>query len=311
MRPRDIARAETIRDGLIRFSRQQRNLPGVTTDARMDALLEQILESIHRVQFPTVIASRSISLHAADPKNDSFDPLKAAILARRAGSIDDACWLVFLFVHFGKHRYGGWRYAREVFSGLEQREVWNWIEVSRDPKLFRTWLISNEAELRRPGSGFGNHRKYQSLNAESPNGTGSAVTSYVNWVNPPRTHEELFDDAIRQANGDPKFAFDILYHSMSSVRGFGRTARFDYLTMIGKLNLAGIEPGSPYLSGATGPLAGARLLFGNDTSATITISDLHDALRDLDAVIHVGMQVLEDALCNWQKSPDQFVPFRG
>jgi len=28
-------------------------------------------------------------------------------------------------------------------------------------------------------------------------------------------------------------------------------------------------------------------------------------------VLNVGMQVLEDSLCNWQKSPRQFVHFRG
>ena len=49
---------------------------------------------------------------------------------------------------------------------------------------------------------------------------------------------------------------------MDALRRFGRTARFDYLTMLAKLGLANIAPGSPYLIGATGPLKGARLLFG-------------------------------------------------
>ena len=51
-------------------------------------------------------------------------------------------------------------------------------------------------------------------------------------------------NACEQAKGDPRKAFDILYHSMGAVASFGRTARFDYLTMIGKLGLAPIEPGS-------------------------------------------------------------------
>jgi hypothetical protein len=48
---------------------------------------------------------------------------------------------------------------------------------------------------------------------------------------------------------------------MRAVASFGRTARFDYLTMVGKLGLAGIEPGSTYMQGATGPFTGACLLF--------------------------------------------------
>jgi hypothetical protein len=34
-------------------------------------------------------------------------------------------------------------------------------------------------------------------------------------------------------------------------------------------------------------------------------------LIELDADLKVGMQVLEDALCNWQKSPAHFERFRG
>jgi hypothetical protein len=97
---------------------------------------------------------------------------------------------------------------------------------------------------------------------------------------------------------------------MSAVKSFGRTARFDYLTMIGKLGLAPIEPGSAYLQGATGPVKGARLLFG-DAHAVLSLKELDIRLVQLGGELNVGMQVLEDALCNWQKSPQKFRPFRG
>jgi hypothetical protein len=45
--------------------------------------------------------------------------------------------------------------------------------------------------------------------------------------------------------------------------------------------------------------------------SAISAPDLEAALGELDERLHVGMQVLEDALCNWQKSPAQFVSFRG
>lgn len=52
---------------------------------------------------------------------------------------------------------------------------------------------------------------------------------------------------------------------------------------------------------------GARLLFGGDESTR----KLDLWLVQLGAQLNVGMQVLEDALCNWQKSPEKFRPFRG
>jgi len=105
--------------------------------------------------------------------------------------------------------------------------------------------------------------------------------------------------------------FDDLYNSMKAVISFGRTARFDFLTMVGKLGLANIEPGIPYLVDATGPLAGARLLFADDRDAKLHAGKLDDMVASLGAYLDVGMQVMEDSLCNWQKSPDRFIPFRG
>ena len=93
--------------------------------------------------------------------------------------------------------------------------------------------------------------------------------------------------------------------------GFGRLGKFDFLTMLGKLGVAPIEPGSAYLVGATGPLQGARLLFANDPKAKVGPRELDARLTKLDSYLSVGMQVLEDSLCNWQKSPRRFVSFRG
>jgi hypothetical protein len=98
---------------------------------------------------------------------------------------------------------------------------------------------------------------------------------------------------------------------MESVYRFGRLGKFDYLTMLGKLALAPVEPGSAYMTGATGPVAGARLLFSGDPKADLSALWLDARLVDLDAYLGVGMQVLEDALCNWQKNPTRFRRFRG
>jgi hypothetical protein len=309
VRPRDRDLARQLATGLASFDREKRPLPGIQDPANRTAFLEQLLESIHRVRFVEVLRERALSDRRVDPNDEMFDPLKAAILHQRRGDTEEACWLAFLFVHFGKNARAGWRYAREVYGRLGENGRWDWVSTSASPAAFREWLGAHQDALRRrevPG-GFGNHRKYESLDALSPTGTGAIIESYVKWVNPPRSHAELIEQARRSADDDPKKAFGDLYQSMDAVVRFGRTARFDYLTMLGKLGVAEIEAPSAYLQQATGPLRGAKLLFGSDDSPVI----LDQWLVALDSYLNVGMQVLEDALCNWQKSPAKFEPFRG
>lgn len=271
------------------------------------------MESMHRVEYVRAIRSRRLSPRRMDPNDEIFDPLRAAILHHKSGNIDEAFWLVFLFVHFGKHPKAKWRYIREVYGRLGTQDRWNWANVSCSPSDFRAWLHAHEMDIKRPGvpGGFGNHRKYQSLKAYSGTGTGSAVETYVNWVRPPRQHMDLFSEFYAEAGRNPKCAFELLYRSMEQVASFGRTARFDYLTMVGKLGLAPIAPGSAYIQGSTGPTAGARLLFHADREARGSLVQIDRWLQELDEYLGLGMQVLEDALCNWQKSPHKFKPFRA
>ncbi len=88
-------------------------------------------------------------------------------------------------------------------------------------------------------------------------------------------------------------------------------AKFDYLSLIGRYAIAPIDAGSAYLSGATGPVKGARQLFDGRRNGPSSLKKLQDMLDALDADLQVTMKVMEDALCNWQKSPDRFVHFKG
>lgn len=313
MRPRDTARGRELEDRLVRHDHSIRHLPGINDSNARSAFVEQLLESLHRIQYVAVIAEREISPRRADPNDELFDPLKAAILQKRTGNLEEAFWLTFLFVHFGKNARGGWRYAREIYGRLGASHRWDWAAISADPAAFRSWLDSHQMELRRTGvaGGFGNHRKYESLDARSPGGTGAVFQSYVEWVNPPRSHQRLVLDAVQRAGGDPRLSFDYLFRSMDAVTHFGRTARFDYLTMLGKLGLAPIEPGSVYIQNSTGPEKGARLLFGVHENVEASRKTLDKWLLELEGSLNVGMQAIEDAICNWQKNPNHFVAFRG
>ena len=311
MRPGDQVVAVALSDALERFSRERCRLPGIEDAARKWALLGQMVESIRRVRYVSVIRQRHVTSLRADAGSALFDPIRGAIHLEQAEYFEEACWLVFVFVHFGKHRRTGWQLARDVVGRLGEGRHWIWARVSVNPSAFCRWLEVNQATLR-GGDGvarhLGNHRKYQSLDANSSTGTGAAVVTYVKWILKDGSHAALFSRAQRECEGEPRRTFDKLYQSMDAVASFGRTARFDYLTMLGKIKLADIEPGSTYMVGATGPLAGGRLLVGDNKFARREMDEL---FLELDQYLNVGMQVLEDSLCNWQKSPNEFKPFRG
>ena len=95
---------------------------------------------------------------------------------------------------------------------------------------------------------------------------------------------------------EPSDEFDILYRRLRLVTRFGRTGRFDFLVLLLDLGLISAEPRSCYLRGATGPLQGAKLLWGERLS-----KELDELAAELSERLDVSPIVMEDALCNWQK----------
>lgn len=304
----DTSRAREVDAALLAHARDRRALPGIADSAPRGALVRQVIDSLHRVQFPRVVAARQTSPARADPKDVAlFDPVRGAVHHHQLGNHDEACWLVFLFVQFGRHPKGGYRYARDVYGRLGQGGRWDWATVSADPKAFTRWLAAHHVTIKTGGAGgFGSHRKRETLH---PHGTGRTVETYVAWIDPALGHRGRFDDAFAAAAGDGGGAFAKLYESMARVHRFGRTARFDYLAMLGKLGLSDIWPARTFLRDSTGPLAGARLLYGVGSESRA--ATLEQWLIELDADLRIGAQALEDAICNWQKQPDRYRPFRG
>jgi hypothetical protein len=266
----------------------------------------QMVASIRRLEYTDIIRKRNISPERANPLSPMFDPERAAILFAQEGKFDEAIWIIFLATHFGKALDSGWTRLRDVYSGLRQ-EIWTWQKVTADIGAFRTWLGANEHRIR---GKFGNHRRYQSIKAASQRGTAAVVESYISWVGPSRSHATKFGELIREAGNDPQTIFDHFYNDMQ-VSQFGRLGKFDFLALLGRLEFAPISPGSAYLDDATGPLRGARLLVTGDAKSKTDAKKLDELLKQLDEKLTVGMQVMEDSLCNWQKSPTEFVHFLG
>ena len=178
---------------------------------------------------------------------------------------------------------------------------------SNNPQSYADWIEDRHETF---AGRFGNHRKYESLKPGSK-GTGAIVRSYVDWISDFGSHAAMVAQAQGLARGNARRAFSVLYEQMRAVLRFGRTGRFDYLTMLSKVGLANIEADSTYMNEATGPKRGARLLFDGQIDSNTGARTLETRVAALEQHLGVGMQVMEDAMCNWQKSPNRYVAFRG
>lgn len=311
MREKDRELAQRLVESLTQFSTEVRALPGIDAPENMDALVAQLVDSIRRIRYVERIRQRRLSPLRGDASSDIFDPIKAAVIHVQNGNIEEASWLTFLAIHFGKSSQDGWALTQAFYSALGQGFTWDWNRASYNPDAPLEWLELNYQELASKNYHFGNHRKYESINPTKRSFTGLVLRSYIHWINDNQSHERLFRTAIESNDGNPRRAFRSLYRSMNDVYRFGRIGKFDYLTMIGKVGAAQIEADSTYMVGATGPYDGAVLLFTGQAGDDIQRKTLDKWLIELDEHISVGMQVLEDALCNWQKSPSLYEQFRG
>lgn len=289
------------------------SMPGIYNSGALECLVLQFIDSFRRVKYIATISDRVNSDYYCNTLYSSFDPLKGAVWFKKNRNYDEAMWLTFLSTHFGKNLHSGWNLTRGVYGALGAKNLkWTWETVNNDFDRFRNWLHNNQEKIKKTGN-FGNHRKYQSIDAMKPTGTGNAVGSYIEWYNSFNNYNGLMTFLKNDSSNNPRDGFQKLYTSLSSVVSFGRTAKFDFLTMLGKLKILNIEPDSTYMDGATGPKLGTKLLFFGTKNFSVTNTDLEQIINDFELHLNYpfGMQIIEDALCNWQKSPNKYIHFRG
>lgn len=286
-------------------ARRPLSLQGLPDVASVDTLAMQFVASIRREDYYRQVQAKPVSASRADPNHASFDAERAVAFHMQQGNVDEAGWLIFLMTHFARRPDTGWLRLKDVYGQLGAG-IWDWPTVAANPAAFYQWLAANWQSVR---GAFGNHRKYESMRPTAKRPMAQAVADYLAWIGP-AGHRAFFAGAVRTAGNNPHTIFDHLYGTLK-ITSFGRLAKFDYLSLVGRYGLAPIAAGSAYLDGATGPGRGVRRLFdGNPTNATSNVT-LQSKLDALDDRLNVGMEVMEDALCNWQKSPRHFVHYTG
>lgn len=298
------------------FSEHDFLLKGLKSEMHFVTFAKQIADSIRRIEYVEKISPSHKKIHElrADPNSEIFDPLRAAYIHLNKGEYDEACWNVFLATHFGKNISTKWQLCRDIYSGL-RTEIWSWYKITDDFVGFEKWYNDASQELVRNSTlrQYGNHRKYETLKANSKRSIPKVFRSYLDFIGNTKSHEARFEEAKTIAK-TPEDLFSLLYSNMNSVLSFGRTAKFDYLTMLKKISLLDVEPGHLFLRGSTGPVKGCRLLFNGDKLNGDRVDLLDEKLKALAEILdipYLKMQVLEDSLCNWQKSPSEYLYFGG
>lgn len=224
---------------------------------------------------------------------DRMDILRWIAAANEAGERDEALWRAFIAAHFGRASADRNNSAEKLSAGrflcgFGPEPVWTWAKVSEDPFALRDWLHVSARRL--SVLKFGNHRK---MRAKKPDLLFRVFESFLEWV---EQHGGTPERAFKTTTSNPESRFDELYPKLHGLHDFGRTGAYDFLCLLGDLKLLDVSPSSCYLQGATGPLKGAKKLWGNRSAGELTrLAD--DTARRLG----VPIEVLEDALCNWQK----------
>jgi hypothetical protein len=304
IRPSETAFAHNLDAQLSAFSQNVTALPGVDDPIKRWVLVEQLIESKRRVDFVATLQKLSLSDDRANPHSDIFDPIRGAITLIRRNDEEEAFWLLYLATQFSKHSVDGWKLTRAVYGRLGTSPYWKWPTVSAHPSQFADWVSDNYSTLK--NHRFGNHRKYETLKPNSRRGLGAAVKDYVERISVYGTQRDAIERKIAGLN-DPHTQFERLFSFFNENLSWGRLATFDHVTMLQKVGLIGAIPGRTFLNGATGPRNGVDLLLSD---VSLTIKQKESVIVELAGQLKLGQQEMEDALCNWQKSPSKFIAFR-
>ncbi|PNK59485.1 hypothetical protein [Psychrobacter sp. FDAARGOS_221] len=270
-----------------------------------EILALQLLDSIEQQQQIEVLFNQSIPQTCCDPKSPDFDPIKAIVLLKDS-DYDEACWLCFLLIYTNDSEDNDWAFMRLLYGALglsESKLTWQFItqQVSSVDEVLQD--VSEALASHHPKPKFGHHRAYESL-AQLP----AVFNSYIGFIGEQGGHRALFKPESNRAKSNKAEAdktayFQTLYTLIrQNIYRFGRLSTFEYLCLLGKMDLADVAPDSCYIAEASGPKRGAKLLFGMLNNEQL---DAHAV--GLADYLDVGYQQMEAAICHWQKSPKRYI----
>lgn len=233
-----------------------------------------------------------------DPTEPLFNPLKLIVHLKGMGRMDEAVWLAFLVVHFGPLKgTDKWESIRNFYSKFGKGQL-RWKGVFRNPKSIKDWLLRCRVQWQELQ--FGNHRKYETKKLASSKGTPAVIKDFCEWAG--TSPNQRICTVLK---GTPEASFANIYGSLQ-IRRFGRTAKFDFLCLLGNLGIYSLSPGHCYLKGSIGPRAGAIMVCTGRRGGKLT-EYIEQRIIDLQMLLQCQVEALEDTLCIWQKKKAGFI----
>jgi hypothetical protein len=273
------------------------SLPGVADPAERERFLAALrAEAVRRDEELAIGADPGEKDQLELPFAGDWDPRRAIVQLDRAGDKEEATWLTFLTTYFAAAEDSNdrWRSVRTVYSGFNEHRI-SWRAVYQDPAEALAAITGRPKEYAQLG--FGSHRKNEPLKADHRYGLEAVVRSYLDLVKKMGNGSQA--QMFTRYSGDPGLKFHKLMLDIVGVLRFGRLGAFDYLTLLGTLRVYPLQPAHLYLEGSTGPLEGAKRLFGTPRAKA---PELDSKCAAVARQLGVSLAVMEDALCTWQKA---------
>lgn len=254
---------EDVREKLASFGQDNPKLPPIFHLERMDYFSSLVADIANSFVGIFEIGRSTPPWKKGSPDIAGFDPLALAFAHNLRRDTGEACWLLFLSSYFGRHPKHHWDLLEKVYLGPGMGDGWTWENASADPVAFAGWLVENQPELSRHGN-MGRAHKYVSFGSYKAMKTAGDIQTYISWVINAGGHRELFPASALSEGGSPSHIFDRLYAAMNMQLRCKKAITFNYLSLLGILGLAGIEPARPYLSDHLPSKLGANWLFGGN-----------------------------------------------
>ena len=317
-----VPSTQEINELLSQYSSNNVEFLGIKDYSNKNALAEVIKNSSRQVndirKIPKALKNKPINPDYWDPKEDIFNAKFGAVELCKDGQLDEAVWLIFLHTHFGDEEdcgggggctptpSGSSNLLKGVYGSFGLKPVWTFEEFKSEHENFLSTPHMTKENIKGLGK-FSNHRKRETYDPEA---IYRVLREYKEkFLNPYENFSEMIEKIEDEIKRNPTEYFKHLYNRLDQTKyhiyRFGRLAIFDFLAMLGNLEIIPIEPDSVHLKGSSGPLFGANALINGDKSKkkfkVDEVLNLEEKIDKLDKELNFGKQVLEDSICIWQK----------
>lgn len=275
------------------------DLLDVSFDADLiNVLSHQTIDSIRRINIYQAYAMKA--RRAEELNLPFFHTSNPFTLSQRSSiGIDSKVWYIYLATYFGKSNKSKWKLFNKTAFKADKSLI-EFKEIKLNRLHYYTYLrnidLFNNAN-------FSNHRKYTKKSLEGRKGLIYSIDYFLDNIDK-YSHSNLVE-------------FDVVFSYAMKIPNFGRMAAFDFTSSLCKCNLNINDPISMYHENSTGPLkALADILIlakCKDVSKSAQIDFGNDLLAWFleHSKIQIVAQVLEDTICNWQKSPRKYQRYFG